>query len=278
MRLLEAFELINSIRDPRVQPREFCLVCGCTPMHLRTFLQAHLQRRFGNCRVEITVGLFGDLGGNLERVPDASTEAMAVVIEWSDLDPRLGLRRLGGWLPELFPNILEGVAISCERIEGAVRRLAGTLPIVLSLPTLPLPPIDLPPSAQAGSFELELRQQAATFSARLSAIPSVRVISPERLDTISPMSQRFDLKAELAQGFPYQLEHADNLATLLSQLLENPVPKKGIITDLDDTCWKGILGEVGVEGICWDLAGGGQLHGIYQQFLHSLSRRGSWLR
>jgi FkbH-like protein len=274
MKLLEAFELINQNRDSNVPVKSFYLACGFTPLHLRTFLQANLQHRIAECRVEVLVGLFGDLAGNLERAPALAAEGTAVVIEWTDLDPRLGLRVLGGWLPETLHSIQESVALCCNRIETALRDLARSSPIAVSLPTLPLPPLDLPPTFQAGSFELELRQRTATFAARICSIASVRIVNPQRLDAISPLSQRFDVEGELTQGFPYRLEHAEKLAELLSSLLNNPPPKKGLITDLDDTCWKGILGEVGVDGISWDLARNSQIHGIYQQFLHSLARRG----
>ena len=47
--------------------------------------------------VEFNSGLFGDLVGNLERLRPEEHDALAVVIEWPDLDSRLGLRTLG-WL------------------------------------------------------------------------------------------------------------------------------------------------------------------------------------
>ena len=50
--------------------------------------------------------------------------------------------------------------------------------------------------------------------------------------------------------------------------------KKGLITDLDDTCWKGILGDDGPCAVRWDLAGRAQAHGLYQQFLQALADRG----
>ena len=43
------------------------------------------------------------------------------------------------------------------------------------------------------------------------------------------------------------MQHADRLAAQLAQALLPPPPKKGIISDLDDTLWNGIVGEVGPE-------------------------------
>ena len=94
------------------------------------------------------------------------------------------------------------------------------------------------------------------------------------MDALSP-AQRLDVNADLSTGFPYTLAHASVLAELLAGLVQNPLPKKGLITDLDDTLWRGILGEVGVEGISWDLDHHSQIHGLYQQLLRSLAASGT---
>jgi FkbH-like protein len=274
MKLGQALEVINRHIDPSARPRSFPLACGFTPLHLRTFIHAQLQSLFPENKVEVSVGLYGDLVGNVERASVQSGSAAAVVVEWADLDPRLGIRQLGGWLPETLPIILSDVYVSLRRLEGALNRLVASCPVALSMPTLLLPPIDLPPSFQAGSFELDLRESVASFAARASRTQGLKLVNPQHLDLLSPPSERFDAKSELLTGFPYRLEHAGKLASLLCSLLCNAPPKKGIITDLDDTLWKGTLGEAGVDGICWDLAGHGQVHGIYQQFLHSLAQRG----
>jgi FkbH-like protein len=61
---------------------------------------------------------------------------------------------------------------------------------------------------------------------------------------------------------------------VLAYLLDPPAPKKGIITDLDDTLWSGIVGEVSPEHIAWDLASHRQSHGLYQKLLNALATEG----
>src|SRR5258708_40172043 len=85
---------------------------------------------------------------------------------------------------------------------------------------------------------------------------------------------RLDVQSELLSGFPYQLSHASALAELLAALVRNPIAKKGLITDLDDTLWAGILGESGVDGISWHLEQKAHIHGLNQQFLASLASAG----
>jgi FkbH-like protein len=53
------------------------------------------------------------------------------------------------------------------------------------------------------------------------------------------------------------------------------LPLKGVITDLDDTLWRGLAGEVGPENVSWDLDHGSQPHALYQQLLASLAANGT---
>jgi FkbH-like protein len=91
---------------------------------------------------------------------------------------------------------------------------------------------------------------------------------------MSPPAARFDIQSELSSGFPYRLAHASAIAELLAALIRNPTPKKGLITDLDDTLWSGILGEDGIHGISWHLDQQTHIHGMYQQFVASLASAG----
>jgi FkbH-like protein len=94
------------------------------------------------------------------------------------------------------------------------------------------------------------------------------------LDELSPPAERLDVKSDLSAGFPYRLPHASHVAELLANLIQPRSAKKGLITDLDDTVWRGILGEDGVQGISWDLEGRSHIHGLYQQLLAALAESG----
>ncbi len=114
----------------------------------------------------------------------------------------------------------------------------------------------------------------ASFAVSLAGFPRLRVLNAQYLDECSPPGARFDFKSEMIYGFPYKTAHASAIAEGLAALIQTATRKKGLITDLDDTLWSGILGEVGVEGISWHLDRKTQIHGIYQQFLASLSSAG----
>jgi len=274
MKLIEALEILR--KGPSQEGNKFVmsLACSFTPLHLQTLLAAKIQLLDPARRIEMQTGLFGDLLGNLERVATSESDAAVVVLEWQDLDPRLSLRSLGGWGPELLPEILESVTHRSSLIVGAIETISKRMPVGVCLPTLPVLPIEHTPGWQASGFATELHHCASTTASELVRLPNVRFLNPQQLDLLSPLAERFDAKSDVLTGFPYRLSHASILAGLLARLVRNPTPKKGLITDLDDTVWKGILGELGFEGVTWDLDNHSQMHGVYQQFLHALSGAG----
>src|SRR4051794_27032338 len=92
MKLGEALDIANRVPEEGVAPKAISLVCGFTPLHLLTYLRAYGRLRFPESGISTDVGLFGDLQGNLQRAAETSVGEIALVLEWSDLDPRLGIR------------------------------------------------------------------------------------------------------------------------------------------------------------------------------------------
>jgi FkbH-like protein len=250
------------------------LATGVNPLHLSTFLAAELGLLFAEQRIEIQHGLYGDFAGNLRRLASNEADCGIVLMEWSDLDPRLGIRTVAAWSASVYSDILSTVRAHAVEVQQTIKKACQRMPVVLCMPTLPLPPISFVPSWQASSFEIELKAAVHSVAAQVSQYAQVRVLNPQRIDLVSPLQERFDVESELLTGFPYKLTHASALANLLACLTRRPAPKKGLITDLDDTLWRGILGEVGVDGISWDLDQHSQMHAFYQRLLGALSSEG----
>lgn len=208
MTLLDALELLRQPLPAPAPDQMLSLECGFTPLHLKTFLAAHLRLRFPQDRIEIRTGLYGDLAGNLERVQPVGRSMVCVIVEWSDLDPRLGIRSLGGWRSTDIPDIVESARRQSQRLAHLMKQLAESVPVCVSTPTLPLPPIFTTRGGQAHQQECQLREIAASLATSLSAYGRVRLLNPQRLDELSPPGRRFDVKAEINSGFPYSLEHA----------------------------------------------------------------------
>ena len=67
MNITEALKITQKV--PR-DARSFAvtLACGFTPLHLQTFLAAHLQKVLPDRKVTVTSGLYGNLVGTLEAI------------------------------------------------------------------------------------------------------------------------------------------------------------------------------------------------------------------
>ena len=243
-------------------------------MHLKTFLTAHLQKSLPGRKVSVEPGLYGNLVGTVEGGISVESQAVAVPLEWADLDQRLGYRQTGGWSPSDLGDIVANAGQMLKRLESAIQRVRPSIKVAVSLPSLALPPVFLNPSWQAGEAEMRLEQSLMDFGASIASQPHVAVVSRRHLDEISPRAGRFDLKSELLVGLSYTVPHADYLAGSLAQLIVPFVAKKGLITDLDDTLWQGLVGEVGADGVSWDLEKHSQIHGLYQQLLRALAEQG----
>ncbi len=286
MTVTEALKILQ--RASREQPRfETFLACGFTPLHLQMFLNARLQEKRTGRFVEVKTGLYGNLAAGLEALGDAGLDAgleaagldagldgIACAIEWPDLDPRFSYREAGSWKPAAVAEMVTGTSAALGRICAAIGRLPAGVRVAVSLPTLPFPPLFHTSGWQASQEELAIDRSVADFAANLLERRGTVVVNARRLGEMSPPGERLDLKSDLATGLPYSLTHADTLARMFAELLVPSAPKKGIITDLDDTLWHGIAGEAGPDGVSWDLASHQQAHGLYQKLLASLAEAG----
>ncbi len=274
MKFAEAIRIVQAKAPAGARPLAVALACGCTAEQLKVFLTAHLKTLFPDRGATVAAGLYGDCLGNLERLRATRAEALAVLLEWPDLDPRLGLRAAGGWGPAELADIVATVEAQATRFEAALTRAAEAMPVALCLPTLPFPPAPLMPGWRLADCELQVRARVYALAAHAVRLPGVRLLNPQRLDQLSPPAERLDVRADLLSGFPYRPPHASTVAELLARLLQDAPPKKGLITDLDDTLWRGLLGEVGADGVSWSLDRHSHAHALYQQLLRSLAETG----
>jgi len=274
MKLIKALKIVQSPPPGGLRRLRILLACGFTPLHLQTFLQANLRVLMPNVLPEIKAGVFGDLIGNIEKFKSSEADFLIVALEWSDLDPRLGIRRLGGWRPQQLSDIAICAESAAKRIRSALEIVSRDTTTILSMPTLPLPPAFATRLIQSSPQELQLHRIAGQLCESLSASPGIRILNSQAMAEISSPASRYDINSDLLSGFPYSLSHASATGELLARMIENRTPLKGLITDLDDTIWSGILGEDGVEGISWNLDRHSQMHGVYQQFISSLAATG----
>jgi FkbH-like protein len=273
MNVTEALSILRT-RKAGGDPFRVLLSCGFTPLHLKSLVQAHLQRALPDRSVEIDTGLFGNIAESIDAAVNSHWHGAVVVIEWADLDPRLGYREAQVWGHKVSDSIVDTCRNSLARLAGALEAMPAAVKIAVSMPTLCLVPVFSVPTWGAGYHELELEVLLAAFAARVGRAPHRSVLNSRWLGEHSPPSARHDAEADLRFGFPYTVPHASALAEGFTRLMLPCTPKKGVITDLDDTLWHGLVGESGPDEVSWDLAANQQLHGLYQALLQALADSG----
>jgi FkbH-like protein len=267
MNLTEALRINQAARNSATSVSAY-LATGFTPLSLSPLLAAHLSERINGSRIDVKTGTFGDLDGNIQRIASSGADLATVCVEWDDLDPRLGVRRLTPITGKDLPEILAHTRTAKNNLVALLIEAAGHCRIAISLPHCSFRTLSCTPSHLMDEFESELRLIVAEMQAELAHNRNLRVIRQNDLPCL-------DLTAVLHSGFPYTIAHASKLSAQLAAALVPSAPKKGIIVDLDDTLWKGILGDDGIDGVHWDLDHQAQHHGLLQQFLHALAAEGT---
>ena len=250
------------------------LAVGFTANQVATFVTAAAARRRPDRHVVCSIGQYGDVIGALNAAEAREAHAALVALEWADLDPRLGLRRFRIVTGDVAADILETASARLDMLACAVERQADATPVVIALPTLPMGPVFPVPGRQVGLHEISLRRLAFNFAERCLGVNGVSVVAADRLDRASPLAERHAPASELGADMPYGPTHLSALAEALIDVALPPGPLKGLITDLDDTLWRGLVGEVGADGVSWSLDAQSHIHAVYQGLLAGLAGQG----
>jgi FkbH-like protein len=278
--LRDALNLLKAVEEPRDPSETYQagIACSFTPLHLETFARAYITLERPGVAVRAVTGIYGDLAGTLGAMVEAGVDSCLVFIEWSDLDPRLGSRELAGAPVAELDDVLRTAQQRLARVASRLEELGSVCPTAIALPTLDLPPAYEGRRARIGPLRANLDLLLAEFTARTVGMQGLFVVAPEAIEAgeSSPANPR-DLRSDIRSGFPYSVAHASMLARASVRALLPAPSKKGLITDLDDTLWRGLVGEIGAEAVAWDLDSGALAHGLYQQLLAELSRRGTLL-
>src|SRR6185295_18737275 len=132
MKLIDALKTIATAPGDSI-PFNVALVTGFTPLHLTTFLQAELQQVMPERRIVVSTGLFGDIPGTLLELDTTPPDAAAIVIEWDDLDARLGIRQLGGWDSSALDDIVAQAQMRLAQFAALIQNVSGAYPIAVCL-------------------------------------------------------------------------------------------------------------------------------------------------
>ena len=269
MKLSEALKISNLVAQRDARNFSIALVSGCSPLSLPTFIAAHLGKMKSDMRFAVLEATYGDIVNSVQSGYDLDGDALAIIIDYPALDARLGLRRSSNWNDEAIADIISNVDTRLGLIKSTIAK-GRNRRTVIHPPVLALPPLAGSASWQANPLQAALDVSFSKFFASILDISGVFVVNPKR-DAIQ--SDR-NVDGELTADFPYSQQTSSAICEGFAQCLVPPTPLKGIITDLDDTLWRGLVGEVGIDHVHWSLDEKSQIHAVYQQLLSAMASRG----
>ena len=126
MKLRDALDILRHV-PADAEPVVIYLACGFTPLHFKALLAAEIWQ-VSHKKAEIHSGLYGDLFGSLQKAGESGADFVVCLAEWSDLDPRLGLRSLGGWSPALFPDIVGTAGRRILELQRSIEKVSASVP------------------------------------------------------------------------------------------------------------------------------------------------------
>src|SRR5436189_2940999 len=127
MKLFEALNIVSRGPSAATDSMTIGLVSGFTPLHLKTLLHAYLQLSFPHHEIKIVSEWCGDVSATVKELMSKQLDAVALALEWEDLDSRLGIRRLGGWGVHSSEDILEQSSMRLELLELLLTGLSDSV-------------------------------------------------------------------------------------------------------------------------------------------------------
>jgi FkbH-like protein len=150
----------------------------------------------------------------------------------------------------VFARNKNGLNVVLVRLEdwGWNHELVAALRTAASIGASPILVCICPPSPQALALPNQLEQDLAS---ELTALPMIHFLSSVRLGELYPVANSYDAAADRLGHMPYTPEGYAALGTAIARVFHasRRAPYKAIVTDCDNTLWRGICGERGPEGI-----------------------------
>ena len=246
MNFLEAKRLLDSFAGGPPLPFLFALSGSAEPFDL--YLRAAAAKH-GRLAAPQTLP-FNTLAQRLRREPERGQVEVFLLLPW-DFAPEADWR--SGAIEHADEEALRERAMEIEQLLS--RRGAR----LLYLPA-PLPPL-FANHDRNGAFELALESLAVGLGARV--LPR----------------ETFSLPGYFLSGCPVSGASIGSVAEAVVDLAreERPLPKKVLVTDLDNVVWSGGIAEEGLDGIAFEQHGRGYPHFIYQGLLRRLRGEGALL-
>lgn len=241
------------------------VVCAFEPLHFRAFLQAMLIERLSDEAPTVVTFGFDRLHEALEETETTyRREPAALFLTWSDLHPALSWNTRTPFSTVASTEFHETADPLVTRTHAWFARRRGAQTVVVLPPDEWLPPVDSVHPRTIGPTAV-LAQ-----SAMLRVATGALAVGATVIKASGPVSFRELMQA----GCPLAVDTSADLARRCCDAWYRAPRKKAIVTDLDGTLWKGVLGEDGVVGIDCSAHGSGAAFHVLQKYLAKLKREG----
>ncbi|WP_208345332.1 HAD-IIIC family phosphatase, partial [Aetokthonos hydrillicola] len=137
-----------------------------------------------------------------------------------------------------------------EKITRNIQDLLLSLKSAVERSTVPYLVCLCPVSPDSQHISL-FNQIEKELSCKLEAIPGVHVVTTEAIQETYPIANYYDSQADKLGHVPFTNPFFTALGTIIARKIRRikSTPYKVIVVDADETLWKGICGEDGVNGI-----------------------------
>lgn len=245
MNFLEARRIVDGF--PGGPPLPMLLAMSGTGEPLELYLKAAAAQLGREARVRLLP--FNTLQQALLAPPPGDEGEVFLLLPWdlvSELDWRSGVPG-----ERLEPA---AVLARADQVLARVGRRPGAALVYL--------PAAIPPAFADGPTQEAMSGMLAARASEAGA----RVLAEED----------FSLASYFASGLPVTGRSLGKVATVLVELATRTPrePAKLLVTDLDNTLWRGVIAEDGLGGVSWGAEGAGYRHFVYQTFLRRLKGEG----
>lgn len=264
MLIREAVQLIQAAKWSA--SRRLALVCSFEPLHLATYLQAHMVARAPEDAPRLVKFGYDQLQEGLAHTAGELQQHPAVLhLSWDDLHPALSWRCRSDFGCITDHDVLQQAQRLRQRLLEWIAARPGAETYVI------LPPQDWLPLHDSCSSAAQGPIHVAAVSA-LHEIAHALTVAGARLLRVAGASLNY--RELLQSGCPLTLEDSQRLARHVCEVVYRMGRMKAIVTDLDGTLWSGVIGEDGPENLRRDVDGKEATYTVFQKFLLKLKNQG----
>ena len=270
MRQMSLAEAIRIVRGARFSPtRRVAVVCSFESLHFKTFLQAYLAETHSQHSEgvpEVVSFGYDQLRAGLKSSASGLAQQPAFLfLDWADIHPSLSWRARG----QLCCSAAE-IATGADALAESIAEWSHSRTAQVSY--LLLPSESSLPFLDPQSLRFRGAVRAAAVLA-LAQVVSAAVAAGVRV--LEERPAELDFRNLTQAGCPLSTADAERMARAAVEVLCWPAERlKAIVVDLDNTLWKGIIGEDGADKLRCGADAEGYPFLIWQKLLKRLGSEG----